>query len=152
MYVVEHLEDYEKKYPVLQPDILTGESPKDIADLLRKKQSSRSSREQQLINAWNHWRDSVCETEGKNETSLRMLFRALVIFNREIEATKDETTKNKYSECIGLITAFLFDIWNIREAMFFVLSNGYLPLTKQMNHVSGMSSEWRDPIGHSREE
>lgn len=151
MYVIENLERYEKLYPVLQPDILVGSKPEDTADLLNKNKSSRSSREQQIINAWRHWRNNVWEAEGRNETSLRMLFRALVIFNREIENSNDEITKNKYSECITLITSFLFDVWNIRNAMEYVIADNYLPLTKTLNRVSGMSDEWRDPIAYSND-
>lgn len=148
MHVIDNLGQYERIYSSFQPEILMGENPSDIATLLRKNRNSRSSKDQQDLNAWKHWRQSVIEAEGKNETSLRMLFRSLVIFNREIENAKDETQKSKYSECIALITSFLFDIWDIPNAMEYVIAGNYLSLTKTFNRVPGMSDEWRDPIGN----
>lgn len=151
MYVINNLGQYERAYSVFQPEIISNERPSKVARFLSKSKSSRTTDEQQFINAWKHWRQSVSEAESRNETSLRMLFRALVIFNREIENSNDEITKNKYSECIALITSFLFDIWNIPDAMEYVIADNYLPLTKTLNRVSGMSDEWRDPIAYSND-
>lgn len=149
-YVMEHLGQYEKTYPPMQPDILLGEKPKVIAALLRKGKGHRSADEDQLINAWRHWRDEVWKAEGENETKLRLLFRALIIFNREVSNKKDEHIKDKYSGCIDLIDNFLKEVWKIPDAMEAVIAVSWWTIITRHRQVSGMTNEWRDPLGYAK--
>jgi len=147
---MENLGQYEKTYPPMQPDVLLGEKPRVIASLLRKGKSNRNADDSQLINAWRHWRDEVWKAEGENETKLRLLFRAMIIYNREIGSVKDEDTKDKHSGCIALIENFLKEVWRIPDAMEAVITDTWFPLVFRYRRVSGMSDEWRDPVEYAK--
>lgn len=145
-YVLDNLGRYEKSYPDMQPEILMGMKAKQLAKLMQKSKNNRGRDEQQAINAWRKWRDDTWKVEGGNETKLRMLFRAMILFNREIGSATDYNTKYKHADCICMICRFLKDSWGISEAFKPASDGTYIALTKKMNVVSGMSSAWRDPI------
>jgi len=151
MYILNNLSKYEKQNIPLQPDVLNGVYPQRIAQLLNKRKSEIGRDDQQMINSWRAWRSGTWEVEGDNESKLRLLFRALLIFLRENDDLIDDNNKNKTKGCVNLIAGFLREVWGVDDPIKICREFAYVGAAKRYAWCSGMSNDWRDPTYGARQ-
>lgn len=136
-----------KPHPI-QPETLAGIIPRDITDIGKRNRMDRE--DIFTIREFKKWRATVFQIEGINEFNIRMVLRAVKVFDEALGAApehrRDEVELKRETLVFYLKNEFNIPPDELDEA----LSDPYKYAKRKSVDLEAFNSYWRDPNRYAR--